>query len=64
MCAIDLPDSETRHKVIRAAFEDGMVVLPCGQRTVRFRPTLTVKQEVIADGVKRLEHAIGSVLSQ
>ncbi|MEZ4375309.1 MAG: L-lysine 6-transaminase [Polyangiaceae bacterium] len=63
MCAIDLPDGETRHKVIRAAFEDGMVVLPCGTRTVRFRPTLTVKQEVIADGVKRLEHAISTVLS-
>ncbi len=64
MCAIDLPDAETRQKVIRAAFEDGMVVLPCGTHTVRFRPTLTVKPEVIADGVKRLEHAITTVLAK
>lgn len=62
MCAIDLPTPELRTRVIRQCFEDGMIVLPCGKRSVRFRPTLTVQAEGIAEGVRRLEHAMGSVL--
>lgn len=62
MCAIDLPSSELRTQVVRQCFADGMIVLPCGRRSVRFRPTLTVQQDAIAEGVRRLEHAIGVVL--
>jgi L-lysine 6-transaminase len=62
MCAIDLPSTELRARVIRQCFADGMIVLPCGPRSVRFRPTLTVQAEAIAEGVRRLEHAIATVL--
>lgn len=58
MCAIDLPDRESRNAVIKRAFEHHMIVLPCGPQSIRFRPTLTVDQETIAEGVRRLEHAI------
>lgn len=61
MCAMDLPDAETRNAVIKRCFEDGMLVLSCGQRSVRFRPVLTVTPEIIAEGVKRLEQAIVEV---
>jgi L-lysine 6-transaminase len=63
LCAIDLPDRKTRDDAIKAAFDDGMIVLPCGAHSIRFRPTLTVTAEAIAEGVKRLEHALSSVLS-
>ncbi len=62
MCAMDLPTPEQRRDVIRTCFEDGMVVLPCGTNSVRFRPTLTVSQEVIAEAVKRLEKAVAKVV--
>ena len=58
MCALDLPTAELRGKVVRRCFEDGMIVLPCGPRSVRFRPTLSVTAEAIAEGVTRLERAI------
>jgi L-lysine 6-transaminase len=63
MCAIDLPSKELRNKVVRRCFEDGMIVLPCGTHSIRFRPTLTVTADAIAEGVDRLERAIGEVLS-
>jgi L-lysine 6-transaminase len=62
MCAIDLPTPEIRNRVVKQCFEDGMIVLNCGRRSVRFRPTLTVGAEAIAEGVRRLEHAIETVL--
>ena len=58
MCSLDLPSTEFRNRVLRACFEDGMIVLPCGPRSVRFRPTLTVQADAIAEGVLRFERAL------
>lgn len=58
MCAIDLPDTATRDAVVKSCLESGMIVLPCGPRSVRFRPTLTVTPEIVAEGAKRLEDAL------
>ncbi len=61
MCALDLPNGDLRAKVVRRCFEDGMIVLPCGPRSVRFRPTLSVTAEAIAEGVSRLERSVAAV---
>ncbi|MBI3202203.1 MAG: L-lysine 6-transaminase [Myxococcales bacterium] len=63
MCAMDLPSTELRDKVVRRCFEDGMIVLKCGTRSVRFRPTLTVGADAIAEGVQRLDQAIGEAVA-
>ena len=42
MCAIDLPDTKTRDAMGDRAFELGMVILGCGERSLRFRPPLDV----------------------
>lgn len=39
-----------------------MIVLPCGRPSIRFRPTLTVQADAIAEGVKRLEKAISEAV--
>jgi L-lysine 6-transaminase len=64
MCAIDLPSPEVRNRVVRQCFDDGMIVLRCGRQSIRFRPTLTVSAEAIAEGVARLERAIERVLGE
>lgn len=63
MCAVDLPNTALRDKVVRRCFEDGMIVLKCGTRSVRFRPTLTVGAEAIDQGVQRLDQAIGEAVA-
>jgi L-lysine 6-transaminase len=42
MCAFDLADGETRDRFRRLAFEHGLLILGCGSRSIRFRPTLSV----------------------
>ncbi len=63
MCAIDLPDRALRDRVLRQCFEDGLIVLPSGQRAIRFRPTLTVSTEAIGEGVALLRAAIAKTLA-
>jgi len=55
------PDAELREKVIQRAFEKGLLLLGCGQSTVRFSPPLIVTQreadtavEIFASTLKEL----------
>ncbi len=61
MCAIDLPTPELRNDVVQRCFEDGMIVLKSGPRSIRFRPTLTVTAADVAEGVERLDQAVREV---
>ena len=42
MCAIDFPDAQLRDQAADKAYELGMVILPCGRRSLRFRPPLDI----------------------
>lgn len=63
LCAFDLPDAATRDKAIKRCFADGMLVLACGTRSIRFRPALNVSADIIAEGLVRLERAIAETES-
>jgi L-lysine 6-transaminase len=59
MCAIDLPDTGLRESVITMLRETQVLVLPCGERTVRFRPTLNVTTGELKVGVRALDDVLG-----
>lgn len=44
--------------VVRAAMEEGLLVVPAGTNVVRFVPPLTIKPRHIHEAVKRLERAL------
>jgi L-lysine 6-transaminase len=62
MCAVDLPDSHSRDAVIGECMKHGMMILSCGDNTVRFRPPLTVTTDHIDEGLDILEKAYKSAL--
>ena len=47
-------------KIIKKAFENGVLVLKAGQSTLRFLPPLTISKEEMDEGFKRLESAFVS----
>jgi len=49
--AFDMPDSDTRTKVRTACLNKGLIILPSGERSIRFRPPLNVRGEEIDAGV-------------
>ncbi len=61
MCAFDLPDGPFRDAVLERCFQNGLIILGCGQRAVRFRSPLIITQESIDEGIDLLDAAIGSV---
>ena len=51
MCAFDLPDRATRDRLRDDAYENRLLILGCGVRSLRFRPSLTVSREEIDAGL-------------
>jgi len=45
--AVDFPDTKTRDDFRKKLFEKRFIFLPCGTRTIRFRPMLNITKEEI-----------------
>jgi len=60
MCAFDLPDADFRGKFLVNCRDKGMIVLPCGTVSVRFRPSLNVE----AGHIERAMAIIEQVLTE
>jgi L-lysine 6-transaminase len=58
MIAIDLPSEKDRNNVIKKMYKDGMVILGCGEKSIRFRPPLNVSEKEIDEGLDILETSI------
>lgn len=61
-CAIDFPDREFRNRVRKECIAHNLLILGCGERTLRFRPPLTVGKEHIDEGMDIIAKAIDAVL--
>ena len=61
--AVDLPTRATRDRVVAELLErEHVIVLPCGERSVRFRPALSVSLDEIDEAVGALARTVSSVL--
>jgi len=62
LCAIDLPSTEIRNRVVKRCFAEHLIILACGPRSIRFRPFLNVDSQGVAECLLRLERAVRQVL--
>lgn len=56
-CAIDLPNGGTRDAVIKECHNLGLMILPCGSQSIRFRMPLNIKQAQVDEGLAIVEKA-------
>jgi L-lysine 6-transaminase len=61
MCAFDLPDTKARDLLRKRCFERRMLVLGCGERSIRFRPVLDVEESEIDCGFRILDEALATL---
>lgn len=61
MCAISFPESSQRDRAVRECQERGLLVLPCGTRSMRFRPALNVAAGEIDEALSRLDDALKGI---
>lgn len=55
MCAIDLPSGEERDRMREELYNEHVIILSCGDRSIRFRPHLNVKEEEIQLALDKIE---------
>jgi len=55
MLAFDLPNTATRDAFWKGAYELGLLVVRCGERSIRLRPVLDVKDDVIEQALRIME---------
>lgn len=47
LCAFDLPSKEERNSFIKKCLKEDMLVLGCGERSIRFRPSLNFSKKEV-----------------
>jgi L-lysine 6-transaminase len=58
MCAIDLPNGAIRGATADRAYELGMIILGCGEQSLRFRPPLDVTAAEVDEALEILGRAV------
>ena len=58
MCAFDLKTSEKRDALRNKIYSNGLVVLGCGEKTIRFRPPLIISEEEIDETLEILDSTL------
>jgi L-lysine 6-transaminase len=55
MLAFDLPDTAQRDAFWKGAYELGLLVVRCGERSIRLRPVLDVKEDTLEEALKIMD---------
>lgn len=61
LCAFDVTTTEQRNHLRQLCYEEGLLVLSSGDRSIRFRPALNLTSGEVTEGVELLEKAIGKL---
>jgi L-lysine 6-transaminase len=59
MCSFDFPSSELRKKFRDIAYREKLIILGCGEKSIRFRPPLNITKDEVDEGL----HIIRKVLN-
>lgn len=58
MCSFDLTDTDTRNKFLKALVKEKLLLVGCGEKSIRFRPHLTIT----ADEIELITQTINKVI--
>jgi len=51
MCSFDLPTTETRNRFKDTCLKEKLIILGCGEKSIRFRPPLNITKDEIDEGL-------------
>ncbi len=60
-CAFDVKDGDMRNSIVKNAVEEGLLILGCGPKSIRFRPPVTVTPDRIDEGMTILDKLISKL---
>lgn len=60
-CAYDLPNSELRDAFRGKCYDNGLIILGCGDKSIRFRPALNMQVEQLNEGFDIIRKSLAAV---
>jgi L-lysine 6-transaminase len=60
-CALDLDTAQNRDQLRSKAYEEGVILIGCGDHSIRFRPPLTIKKEEVDLGIAVMRQALKEI---
>lgn len=61
LCAFDLPSEELRDRLHKKAAENGLLILKCGEKSIRVRPALNVTAAEVDEAASLLRKSVSEV---
>lgn len=58
LCAVDLDTAQSRDQLRSKAYDDGLILIGCGDRSIRFRPPLNITKSEIDEGLSIIRQAL------
>jgi len=63
MCSFDLPSTDLRKKLRETCYTEKLMILGCGERSIRFRPPLNITENEIDRGLTIIRKVLKLILS-
>ena len=58
MCSFDLPDKEKREQFRKISYDEKILILGCGNKSIRFRPPLNITNDQLEEGLQVIEKVL------
>lgn len=58
MCAVDVASRTLRNQILEDCYRKGVILIGCGESSIRFRPALTITKAEIDEGLDLLEQTV------
>ena len=58
MCSFDLPDKEKRNLFRKLSYKEKILILGCGEKSIRFRPPLNITNDQLEEGLQVIEKVL------
>jgi len=60
-CAFDMPSPEKRLELRQKVFDRNLLLIGCGEKTIRFRPPLNLSRSEVDEGVEIIRKSLGEM---
>jgi L-lysine 6-transaminase len=61
MCAFDLETTQKRDDLKNKLVKNGLIILGCGEKTIRFRPPLIISSEEIREAINIIDKTLNTI---
>lgn len=64
MCSFDLPNNDKRDNFRKFCYENKLLILGCGRKSIRFRPPLNITDDELEEGLQVIEKVLKLMMSK